>query len=151
MNRLRIASFAMALVAASCGALAAWAYERHLAMPAPGDLTIDSPIKSLGTVPPRTTVRVPFRFTNRGRGPIRVVGGTFTCSAVACIEAEGLPFTIPPGETREVVVVTETKNPGHCDRTIAIFTDCPGWKSLELTVRGEVDGPTPSPVASSSP
>ena len=57
---------------------------------------------------------------------------------VGCIEAEGLPLSIPAGSHREVPIRVTTRVAGGFAGDITLYTDCDGQLKVPLKVEGLV-------------
>lgn len=67
--------------------------------------------------------------------PVRLIGGTSDCS---CVTTDGLPVTIPPGESASVPIriVLPGETTGAFTRKAVIWTDCDRAKTIRLTLGG---------------
>jgi hypothetical protein len=74
--------------------------------------------------------------TNLTHHPIRVVGGTNTCS---CIATDSLPLEIPPGTHANVTVhVRLLGSPGYFVHQYELYTDAPGRGIITAHIYGSI-------------
>ncbi len=87
----------------------------------------------LGAGEPGQALQSELTVTNWAPRPVRLIGGTADCS---CLLTAGLPLTIPPGESRSVPVTLRVpaSRPGTLTRTIELWTDYDGQRTIRLTV-----------------
>ncbi len=79
------------------------------------------------------------RLTNRTDRPIRVVGGTTTCS---CVATNDLPLALAKGETGEIAVsVKFAGSPGNFQHRFVLFTDDEQQPQVVARFSGEVIAP----------
>jgi hypothetical protein len=84
-------------------------------------ITVEPSVSEVGDGPVGQEEKIRIRLTNRTDRPIRVVGGTTTCS---CIATQDLPIVLARGETRGIdVFVKFTGSPGRFLRRFVLFTD----------------------------
>jgi hypothetical protein len=74
--------------------------------------------------------------TNLTHHPIRVVGGTNTCS---CITTDSLPLVIPPGTHADVAVrMRLLGSPGYFVHQYELYTDAPGRGIITAHIYGSI-------------
>jgi hypothetical protein len=106
-----------------------------------GAVFFEETTKTFGDAPVGTEVPVAFRLTNRSGRAVNVLGSSYTCFTGGCVRAVGLPLTVAPKTTREIVVAVATSSPAEFQGQANIFTDYPGLETVLLTVEGTVSGP----------
>jgi len=86
--------------------------------------------------------RFSVQLTNHGERPVRLLGGTTTCS---CIATEDLPITVPPGESRSLAVqVKFSGGAGRFQHSFLLYTDDAKQPVVTARFAGRVIEP-PSP------
>ena len=99
-------------------------------------LLVDSRSKSFGAVELGKRASVDFRFANKARTKIRLLGATSSCT---CALPEGLPVTVPAGAACLVKVPVRAKGKaGHVTEKIRFYVDCPQQPVVDVTVSGDV-------------
>lgn len=100
-----------------------------------GERVIVHPMVATVEVPPsELETETMFRVYNLTGVPLRLTGAESHCT---CFAPQGLPKTIPPGETYTFHVVVRSKGRGiRIDDALTLFTDHRGTQSLRLRVRG---------------
>jgi hypothetical protein len=96
-------------------------------------VTVEPAFVSFGEGETGETLETTVRVRNWTNIPVRLIGATSDCS---CIATEGLPETIPPGQSREVPIRLrlKTRNPGYFSREAFIWTDSEGQPALRLSL-----------------
>lgn len=71
--------------------------------------------------------------TNHSLVPVRIVGGASDCR---CTTTDGLPVTIPSGETLSVMIALQIppSQPGYITRKVWLWTDCPAQPKLAFEI-----------------
>jgi len=86
--------------------------------------------------------RFTVQLTNHGERPVRLLGGTTTCS---CIATEDLPTTVPAGESRSIAVdVKFSGGAGRFQHSFILYTDDAKQPVVTARFAGRVIEP-PSP------
>jgi hypothetical protein len=84
-------------------------------------LTVEPAVTDIGSAIRGTRQAFPVELRNHADHPIRVVGGTTSCS---CITTTDLPLVIPPGENRTLqVTITFKGSAGRFQHHFQLFTD----------------------------
>lgn len=101
-------------------------------------LLIDPPAAQVGTVNSGEVRDVLFHLTNHAEKTVRILGCETSCS---CMVARGLPATMGPGETAEVVITVTFKTSGNGDffQPLSFMTDLEGTRvpaSIAATLQG---------------
>lgn len=95
-------------------------------------LIVERRVLSTRPLAARERERLAFKLINFEFRPATVIGGRSSCS---CLATEGLPTTIPPGESRNLEVhVTGRSQGGSLSQSIAYYTDDPAYPSITLQV-----------------
>ncbi|MGH7201993.1 MAG: DUF1573 domain-containing protein [Planctomycetaceae bacterium] len=95
-------------------------------------VTISPEVIDLGECAPGEKRLAVFEITNREDRPVTIVGGTTTC---ACTTTQGLPVTVPPGETRTVPVTVTIVGTESFSQTVTLYRD---GQSLGM-LQGRID------------
>jgi hypothetical protein len=92
---------------------------------------------NFGKVTEGPEVETHFRFTNKGKSPLKIERVDTSCGCTAA-ESEGRT-EIPPGETGAIKVKYSTKDrPGPTSKTITVTTNDPAKQSVVLTIEVDV-------------
>ena len=98
-----------------------------------------SPVVDFGAVPAGTATEQVLVVHNAGPGDVRVVGGTSNC---ACTLIPDLPATIPPGESRGLLIrMNAPAGPGAFQTNAVLWTDSPTNETIPVLLRGRSVGP----------
>ncbi len=114
-------------------------------------ISVDANTKSFGIVAPGDPITLTFHLTNRGADSVRLVGCMAYCN---CINPADLPFTLPPGESRDFAI--EVRNPDRelenrdqtIDQQVVLYTTNPAQAEIPLTLKGQIRLFPASPDAS---
>lgn len=102
-------------------------------------ISIDSAVKSLGSVSGGTQHYRVFNLKNHSTRPFHLVGSTTTCQ---CVVAKELPITINPHGMSQLEVLVKvpeaTQAPQEFAQEVKLYTDVPTQPFLILRVTGEV-------------
>jgi hypothetical protein len=101
-----------------------------------GAISFDQTVYVFGTVKEEGgSVSYDFKFTNTGRGPLRIKNVLTSCG---CTTPEWTQNVVNPGETGLVKATFDPKNrPGHFSRTLTVITNG-SPESVVLTLEGDV-------------
>ncbi len=88
---------------------------------------------------PGNTVHVSFELTNKGINPIRIVGCQSVCT---CTVPKDLPYTLGPGQTKELVLTveipTQYSGANHLSLPLTLFTTSSTQSRIPLMLQGDV-------------
>ncbi|QDU39581.1 hypothetical protein Mal4_39260 [Maioricimonas rarisocia] len=99
-------------------------------------LVLRPAVLKLGECGPGAERHILLQLTNLGEQPAGILGGTTTCS---CVATQGLPITVPAGETRSVPVTVHVGGEApEFRQTITLFTDGDQLGTLQAEVRAMV-------------
>ena len=83
-------------------------------------IQLTPPTIAVGKLTPGMPRALTARLTNSTATPIRIVGGKNSCG---CLVTDGLPLTIPAGETASVPLTIEPRGEGFSQVQFQLFTD----------------------------
>jgi hypothetical protein len=69
---------------------------------------------------------------------VSLIGSADRCARV-CLSSRGLPITIEPTGTAQVLIHIDTMVPGHFSEALTFYTDCASQPTLVLNVKGFVE------------
>jgi len=101
-------------------------------------LHVETSSRSFGEAPVGTESVVGFSLSNRGQRGVTILGSDAVCYQAACLKAEGLPLTVPPGEVRLIEIKVLCTSPGEFSRPLTLFTDSAAQREITLSVEGRV-------------
>jgi hypothetical protein len=102
--------------------------------PGGGSLTFRPMAISLDGLSPGVQYRVPVGVRNGTRLPVQLLGGNGSCGRYGCVELEGLPVIVPPGEQREFMIRVRAFGPGVLSASVTVFTDLSAQPWLTIPV-----------------
>ena len=95
-------------------------------------LLANSHVKSLGTIQKGQEREVNFELTNAGNRPVKIFGGTSTCT---CMLATGMPAIIQPEDHLTIGIKFRAKGkPGPTRERLRLFVDHPNQRHLDLVI-----------------
>lgn len=88
------------------------------------------------------TARQKISLQNTTRQPLQLIGALVPCTLCGCASTEGLPVTIPPGQSESFFVLFKATTAGQFNTEIELYTDNPEQTIVRLQVRGTVKSGT---------
>ncbi len=105
-------------------------------------IAVEPNVSQVGDGVPQEQRQFAVQLTNHGGRPVRILGGTTTCS---CIATEDLPITVPAGESRSIAVsVRFSGGAGRFQHSFIFYTDDEKQPVVTARFAGRVIEP-PSP------
>ncbi|QDT94492.1 DUF1573 domain-containing protein [Gimesia algae] len=99
---------------------------------------IVAPLCEFKNIPADETARQKITVQNPTRQPLQLIGAMVPCTLCGCASTEGLPVTIPPGQSGSVTVLFKATAAGPFKTEIELYTDNPDQTIVRLQVRGTV-------------
>jgi len=103
-----------------------------------GERLIVAPaLANLGTCALGESREVEVDVQNTGSVPVRIVGGTSTCT---CVATKGLPIVVPANSSRRVLVEVHVRGRhSHFSQIVTLFTDLESQGQLSISVVAAID------------
>ena len=99
---------------------------------------IVAPLCEFKEIPAGETARQKISVQNPTSQPLQLIGAMVPCTLCGCASTEGLPVTIPPGQSGSVTVLFKATSAGQFKTEIELYTDNPEQTIVRLHVRGTV-------------
>lgn len=76
---------------------------------------------------------------NRGWSTIEIAGSQLVCGPQGCLTADGFPFRLAPGESRQVDFAYKAPSTPTFDYDGRFYTDAPGQREIIFHIVGQTD------------
>lgn len=99
---------------------------------------IVAPLCEFKDTPAGETARQKISLQNTTSQPLQLIGALVPCTLCGCASTEGLPVTIPPGQSESFFVLFKATTAGQFNTEIELYTDNHEQTIVRLQVRGTV-------------